>query len=252
MFSFRGFLEYRLVGPWRRLFLWIGEFFSPGFEQSLYLRGRERRRQQRFRKEPELQLRIFREWLEENLPDCEPQPGDTVLDLGANEGWFSLLMGRSGATVLAFEPNSSVCRVAEERCAHLSNVTLVNVAVSQETSVIDLYFPKDFEKAPTVLSEYVSTVRDNSAIDTTRRRSVFSIGLMEVMSVFSNVKLLKVDVEGAEIELWKAIKSNHHKIEFLAMEVHPQLVGRQSGWVAEVERFIRQNGLEQKWKLGWP
>src|SRR5690606_25922985 len=68
---------------------------------------------------------------ESEVFSCLCQPGDTVLDLGANIGWYSVLaaglVGSDGC-VLAFEPDKSNARLLE-----------INAAISDPYRIIQIY-----------------------------------------------------------------------------------------------------------------
>ena len=72
------------------------------------------------------------------------QPGDLVLDCGANVGKISTLMARTGANVLAYEPDPYAFSRLTEACADLPNVTLHNAAVGASAGKIRLMRAQNF------------------------------------------------------------------------------------------------------------
>ena len=68
----------------------------------------------------------------------------TVLDIGANTGFYSLLAGHAAAKVLAFEPVPSVADVLERNIwlNGLTNVSLFRCAISDSPGKVKLFMPK--------------------------------------------------------------------------------------------------------------
>src|SRR5258708_4586206 len=92
----------------------------------------------------ELATREIYEPMETRLFKKEIKPGQTVLDIGANIGYYTLiaakLVGPSGK-VYAFEPdptNFKILKKNVERNGH-SNVVLVNQAVADKNKKVRLY-----------------------------------------------------------------------------------------------------------------
>lgn len=71
--------------------------------------------------------------------------GDTVLDIGANIGFYaeilSGIVGENGK-VHCFEPDTTNFKHLESRSKHLPNVTINNKAVSDKTETIKIYTSK--------------------------------------------------------------------------------------------------------------
>jgi FkbM family methyltransferase len=68
--------------------------------------------------------------------------GDTVLDIGANIGFYTkILSGLVGETgkVYAFEPDKTNFAYLQKNAGHLKNVELHNQAVGEKTGTITLY-----------------------------------------------------------------------------------------------------------------
>lgn len=126
------------------------------------------------------------------------QPGWTAIDVGANIGYFTLLMAnRVGpqGKVIAFEPlieNFSILRENIKLNGHL-NVVVENLALMSRTGRIEL------RSATPGAITWVASVRvdQNSAVES---ESVEAISLDEYVEKkgIAKVDFLKIDVEGAE------------------------------------------------------
>lgn len=120
--------------------------------------------------------------------------GDTFIDVGANSGYFTLLASRRiGPTgrVFSFEPVPSMRKRLMENISlnAMSNVSIHDVAVSNTVGVLPLFEGPEGHKG-------ISSLRhiDNSAATI----EVKTAPLDSLRETLSTVKLVKIDVEGAE------------------------------------------------------
>ena len=60
--------------------------------------------------------------------------------------------------------------------------------------------------------------------------------------------MIKIDIEGAEALIWPAIKQNHQNIEYLLLEIHKTI---NKDLISEIELFIKENSLQNKWRTDW-
>lgn len=126
--------------------------------------------------------------------------GDVILDLGANEGMFSILMSKLFplARIIALEP---VPRTYYQLMRNIglngaTNLEAYNVGVgrpNQYTSTLNV--SKDFSGGSTSLCAYNPDHHDKTEV------SVMSLDEVFRMYNIERCKLLKVDVEGAEYEV---------------------------------------------------
>jgi FkbM family methyltransferase len=130
------------------------------------------------------------------------QPGDTVLDIGAHFGFFSLLAahlcGEKGC-VLAIEPSSRTYGILTENISAHPNIKGFQLAMGQEEGSITFYdFPLRYsEYNSTSTEQYVheSWFKQNTpTINTVRLRKIDSF----LAENNSNPTLIKIDAEGSE------------------------------------------------------
>lgn len=134
------------------------------------------------------------------------KPGMTVFDIGANIGYYTVMMarriGHHGA-VHAFEINDKVLSLLEDniRMANLTNVTVVKKAVTKTTGEAEFFLPHEGDEAE-------GSLRKSHRYD--------AVGVLKVMTVsiddyicehgIPRVDLIKIDVEGAEYEAFEGAK----------------------------------------------
>lgn len=115
--------------------------------------------------------RLRQDRLELALVRKQVAPGQTVLDVGANKGaytyWLSKAAGPSGS-VYAFEPQPELARYIEDsaRAFRLSNVKVINKALSCESGAVELFRPDchplggaTLEEAPGYTGTYMPVTR---------------------------------------------------------------------------------------------
>lgn len=126
--------------------------------------------------------------------------GDTVLDIGANIGYVSLLMsrliGKSGS-VFAFEPNPAILPVLESNIhlAKCANITCFAKAVSDTDEMLFIHYPDGY-----VRNKGLAEVSNNPDGATT---SIEAVRLDDFLPEDFHCKLMKVDVEGHEANVFK-------------------------------------------------
>lgn len=118
------------------------------------------------------------------------RPGDVVVDIGANVGYFTLLAAtKTGprGKVLAFEPVPSI-RLALEQNLLLNNVNHVDVypiALSNSTGRMTIHENKGLSSLRSIENAKASIVIETKPFDLLIDRNL-------------PIKLIKMDVEGAE------------------------------------------------------
>ena len=126
-------------------------------------------------------------------------PGDIAIDCGANVGRYTEVLARSGATVHAFEPDPAAFAELSDRVGGCRNVILHPAAVGVGTA--ELYRASDFETDPLRRTVSSSLIADKINIDPSRKVTVRQVDLPRFMAGLGTIALLKLDIEGAEVEI---------------------------------------------------
>jgi FkbM family methyltransferase len=151
------------------------------------------------------------------------RPGSVFMDLGANEGFFTVvgarLVGPDGR-VIAIEPQSRLLSIVEANCTANGVgkiVEVVNVAISDKSGRSVLFLTSDLNSGASGLSRATRYPLPTQQVNT--------LTLAELVSRLdlSRIDLLKVDIEGYEYEaiLGSQQLFRDGVIRAIALALHP-------------------------------
>ncbi len=160
-------------------------------------------------------------------------PSDVAIDLGANIGEFTIPLAKTGAQVYAIEPDPHAFKLLQEATEQFSNVALINAAASDTDGETMLYRSSAFDKSPDRLTKSSSLFADKKNVSEASGFHVQTIDFCKFLKKLeAPVKLMKVDIEGAEIPLFENIfdqKLEQH-FEHAFVETHerdiPEIAAR--------------------------
>jgi FkbM family methyltransferase len=145
--------------------------------------------------------------------------GDTVLDIGANIGMFSLVASRvlkNKGVIHAFEPSQSTYNILNQNITNnnCNNVKLHRLALSDANGILTLSTPNI--KYGTDAFAYLSNSQDTTGNkdDQTESVEVKTLDHFLFENNIEKVDLIKIDIEGAELLCFKGAEkllSGKHK-----------------------------------------
>ena len=154
------------------------------------------------------------------------RPGDLVMDCGANVGSITALLAATGADVLAFEPDPFAFAELTAKFADHPKVTLINAAVGATGGTVRLMRAANFEDNPTTASVKSTILHGGRSIDADSGFDVELISfpdlLREKIAERGEVAFVKMDIEGAELEILEVLDAEGllRHIRCLVVETH--------------------------------
>ncbi len=153
----------------------------------------------------------------------DPAPGDLVVDLGANIGIFTLFLQwmAPGLRVHSFEPGAETRRRLAE---NLRSNNLEQAVALHPFAIAD--GPKMLELKSARLAAQRSLFASEFTGDDAESESVECIGLDQAVSFAGDgrIQLLKIDIEGAEIEaMGAASPETWARVDRVAAEYHDRV-----------------------------
>ena len=160
------------------------------------------------------------------------------VDLGANIGSVTRRLAETGAIVHSFEPDPWTYKQLETNTHDLANVQLYNAAVAAQDGEITMYRPPGFDERPGAHSVAVSMYNSYREGDVTSVNVACINFCRFVSELEADVDLVKIDIEGAEVELLEALLESEaaKKIKNIFVETHYNIFPDQIGRVAELKR----------------
>ena len=152
-----------------------------------------------------------------------PNEGDTVIDVGAHIGLYTLIAAKkvgSSGKVISIEPDPDNCNLLKRNVElnRLTNVIILERAAFSSDSKLKLYLPgkeRGFTKLSTTMANRATT-KNFLKIDAS------TLDHLMLMQGITEVNWIKIDVEGAELEVLKGatVTLSASKNIALLVEVH--------------------------------
>ena len=148
-------------------------------------------------------------------------PPKTIVDAGANIGLVSIYYANKfpEAKIVAIEPEESNFDILERNTAPYKNIHLIQGALWHENTDIDLVDPG--------LDKWGFMTFDSDDYDTEKKfcHSVKGITMDRIMEIHNldSIDILKMDIEGAEREVFQDPSSWIRKVDALIVELHEHL-----------------------------
>ena len=154
-------------------------------------------------------------------------PQDTIIDCGANIGDIIIPYSDIGCNIIAFEPNPFAFEVLNNRFKHFDHIQCIPKAVSTKNGVSKLFFHENSDNDELLWSTGSSLFDTKVNVIKTKYINVETVNLSEyIMSINSTVKVLKLDIEGEEINVINQLidKNIHKNIENIVVETHTEKI----------------------------
>lgn len=165
------------------------------------------------------------EEFESQLISDHLNPGQTFIDVGANEGFYSILAAqRVGATgrVFAIEPQSRLIPVIKKNAAlnNLNNVSVIQVALNDgSTKNTRIWLsPSTMTGSSSILSRYA--IARPQTVQCKTLTEIFDEHRIEL------AHFAKIDVEGFEGEVIEGALTllKQHRIQYLYVDYHTSIL----------------------------
>lgn len=181
------------------------------------------------------------------------QPGDTMVDIGAHIGYFSVLAGRivgPEGKVFAFEPEPGNYRRLRDHLAQngLRQVQSFNVAVGSAPGSAEMFFNSDNDGGHAFWD-----VAEHQLCERTRaegkRISAEVVALDHVLAGLApgqGPRLIKIDAEGMEYEILKGGLRTilGHEVPYVICEINRFALERMGSSEAQLRSFMRLIGYQ--------
>ena len=173
-----------------------------------------------------------RRWAEGVLQGVCSQlgPDGIAIDCGANLGDVTAQLAATGARVVAFEPDPFAYDALSRKAARLPNVEAVNAAVGPKAATMTLWRHAGFDDKPKIRSQASTLMAGNLTSDPASGVEVevidFPAFVEAELENRDRIDFLKIDIEGAEIDLLNALEDRDllSRIRLTVVETHEAIL----------------------------
>jgi FkbM family methyltransferase len=140
-----------------------------------------------------------------------PREGDTVIDIGAGIGEFTLWCADAGAQVVAFEPDPLAFACLERNVASLPNVQAYPYALWKERSRLRLHGSLDTSES--------SLIEDGKTHSRTADVEALPLDSLQLLTNLPVIDFMKIDGEGVEPEIVTGAARTLRRTRVVAIDV---------------------------------
>jgi FkbM family methyltransferase len=174
------------------------------------------------------------------------QKEDVFVDLGANEGFFSILaskiVGKQGK-VISIEPQSRLQSVLFRNISENNayNINIFQRAISDSDGIATISLAPDTNSGSSGI--FRATKYKNPTEDVLQTTLSCFINLLNI----DKIKLMKIDIESFEYEAILGSKSifEQNIIENIALELHPSILDLRGKSGLDILEFLHSVGYEE-------
>lgn len=172
--------------------------------------------------------------------------GDLFVDIGANRGYYSLLLRKNFKKIISFEPNKHVCEelMANIQSFKASNIEVINKAVSNSDGITNLLITKydkyhgfvtgeQFVLDPTSVTGVESVLAEKAKVE--------QVSLSSYFKDVERIDLIKVDAEGGEWSVLESAEAIADKVQRWIIELH--MIERMD----DLESWFKERGYNTRW-----
>jgi FkbM family methyltransferase len=180
-------------------------------------------------------------------------PDDICIDVGANVGLVSEMFLSKGCKVYAFEPNpSAFVELLKLREKH-PNLLAYDQAVAKSAGTVELYLHNNHEFDPVKYSTGSSLIASKPNVS---RKSIKCVGIdfSQFLMSIEKVTILKIDIEGYEVELVpELIRQNAlDNVRYVFVETHERKWSNLEKETQQMKELVGTSSYQDKIRWDWP
>lgn len=162
-----------------------------------------------------------------------------IVDVGAYDGDSAIFFAsRFANKIIGFEPNPEPFARAQLNVAPFSNVEILNLGLSDSVGQLDFYVSKN------EVSSSLLPIKDFSEIEFERKIAVSVTTLDTFFYNYPEILLLKLDVQGAELNILNGATETLKKTKLVLTEVSIAEMYHNACLYFDVDKILRINGFK--------
>ena len=170
------------------------------------------------------------------------KPGMNILDLGANIGYYTIMMSKKGASkIYAIEPDSKnfLLLAKNVQLNELNNVELEMVAASDNNGTAKFYLSN---------KSNVNTMNPAGDHLTGKYVTIETVKTSDYIKG-KNIDLIRMDIEGHEVNVLNDLRTSKELPEYILFEVHPNKYNKDNSLNKALANLLPQGYIVDSYVL---
>jgi FkbM family methyltransferase len=178
-----------------------------------------------------------------------------ILDIGANRGQSIKIFRKifKNSTILAFEPAEKTYRNLEKGFAMIENVHLYNFGFGEKSGIVKFYESALDETSTMIYPETTSSYfKLKKSILLLNEKKMFNETQVQIETLdqfilknsLSTIDLLKIDVEGFELQVLRGATKSLRARKFLNIQVERHEDNMRGTQSSEISSLLKTHGYE--------
>jgi FkbM family methyltransferase len=202
---------------------------------------------------------LKRKYFEVNLPKeihsvvSDLKSGDICIDVGANVGMVSEIFLSKGAEVYAFEPHPDAFKKLLEVKKKYENFIPLNQSAGITNGKVKLFLHASHQLNSIKYSTGSSLMdsKPNVGKDCVLSEAV---NLSEFLTRFPRIRILKIDIEGYEVELVPHLIKMRAlgNVDHIFVETHEKKWPDLTKITADMKQLVSESSYKDQFRWDWP
>lgn len=172
---------------------------------------------------------------------------DTIIDVGANKGQFSLIANyyNNECRIYSFEPLLGPYKILNQVFKGNKNISSFQVAISPQKGKQKIYVSKRNDSS-SLLKIGINQTKFFKNTELLREEIIHSGPLNQFIKYIdlSGLTLMKIDVQGYELNVLQSSEDFFKQVNFIYCEVSFQELYERQSLVNDIIRYLHENDFE--------